>query len=369
MNYPNRRRFLGAVGGLAAVTTAGCLGMVTGGDGPVPSGTPTVPRAENAGGFFSHDASVPYDYEAAAKAAVSGGVGQDGIPSIDNPTFAGPELGDTNMDPGDPVFGVVLDGQARAYPQYILVHHEIVNDELAGHNIAVTYCPLTGTAVGFNRGSDEFGVSGMLVNSNLIMFDRASESWWPQVLGSLINADESEQSLGASLQEVRVTWTTWENWQAVYPETEVLTEDTGAVRNYDRAVYGTYNPADGYYTSDEIMFDMKHVSGAHHPKEVFIGARSRDGAVAFGKDLLRGDELVTTTVGGVSYLAAYDPALDTARVYRNPEAEAFERVPEGYRGPDGETYHPASLPLEEINSFDAMWFAWYGFYPDTEVVA
>lgn len=232
----------------------------------------------------------------------------------------------------------------------------------------MTYCPLTGTAVGFNRGDDEFGVSGMLVNSNLIMFDRASESWWPQVLGSLVLGDNTEQTIGKSLQEIRVTWTTWENWQSVYPETEVLTEEADSIRNYERAVYGTYNPKSGYYSSDDTLFAVMHENDARHPKEVFISARSRDSAVAIKKDTIREEELVTPDVAGVPYLAAYDEALDTAHVYRNPENDTFERVDDGYEGPVGGVYHPASLPLEEINSFDAMWFAWYGFYPETVVV-
>ena len=119
MGARDRRRFLATAGGLTSAVTAGCLSFAFGGAAPDPDGAPTVPRGEDSDRFFNHDVSLSYDYGDAADAAESGGVGQDGIPSIDNPEFGGPAVGHDNMDPGDPVFGVVLEGQARAYPQYI----------------------------------------------------------------------------------------------------------------------------------------------------------------------------------------------------------------------------------------------------------
>ena len=369
MEKPSRRTFLAtAAGGVALL--AGCVDTLTGGS--------DAREAAEAGtdddGSSTPDIDLPlrepevplsYDVGALETDALSGGVPQDGIPSIDDPVYDDVEYGDEIMDPDDPVFGIARDGVVRAYPQRILVFHEIVNDEIDGEGVAVTYCPLTGTAIGFERGSVEFGVSGMLVNSNLIMYDRETDSWWPQIHAT----SPLGQLEGWTLSEFRVTWTTWERWKEAYPETEVLTEETGAARNYGSDPYGSYNPDGGYYTDSNIMFSPREESDQHEPKTVFIGARSHDGAVAFEKDLLREQHLLETTVGGTSYLAAYHEQLDSAWVYRNPEETSFQRVDGGYVSADEEMYTADELPLESVNAFDAFWFAWFAFYPETEVVA
>ena len=369
--HRTRRGFLATVAGAGTAAVAGCLDTLTGSDAPEPDSEPVVGGAgEGNGPFFDHERSPSGEYSAFAENAVSGGVPKDGIPSIDEPTFAGAADGDARMDPGDPVFGVEIDGSARAYPQYILVRHEIVNDELAGYEIAVTYCPLTGTALGFDREGDEFGVSGMLVNSNLIMYDRSSESWWPQVLGSLVRGVEGAPDLlGRSLREFRVVWTTWGRWRERYPDTEVLTEETGEAFSYTADPYGGYNPPEGYYANQRLLFETMESDDSYHPKAVFVGARTGDGNVAFRKDLLREQHLVETTVGGVPYLAAYHLGLDSAWIYRNADGVELSVAGESYEGPDGERYAADELPLEAVNAVDAMWFAWHAFYPESVVVA
>lgn len=270
----SRRGFLAAVVGASTLGVAGCLDALTGSDAPEPSSEPVVGGpAVDGGPFFSHDVEIAREYRAFSDNAISGGVPKDGIPSIDEPSFADAAHGDQRLDAGDPVFGVEIDGTARAYPQYILVRHEIVNDELAGYEVAVTYCPLTGTALGFDREGDEFGVSGMLVNSNLVMYDRSSNSWWPQVLGTLVRGDESAPDLlGRSLSELRVVWTTWGRWREHHPDTEVLTEDTGQAFGYNSDPYGSYNPPEGYYANENLLFEVLEDDDSHHPKEVFLGA-------------------------------------------------------------------------------------------------
>jgi hypothetical protein len=370
----SRRRFLALAAGAGTVGLAGCLdtlgSLLANDDAREDAEAGTDPH--RARDEVPDDAALPlrerevplaHDLSAFESAATSGGVGKDAIPSVDDPEFGDAAAGDDMMAPGDPVFGVVLDGEARAYPQHILVRHEVVNDSVGDRGITVTYCPLTGTAIGFERGDVEFGVSGMLVNSNLIMYDRETDSWWPQVLGTSVLGERN----GLALREFRVTWTTWERWQSVHPDTAVLTEDTGEAFSYSNDPYGTYNQAGGYYTDSQVRFPVMNDDDRLHPKSVVIGARSADGAVAFRKQRLREDRLVETTVGGVSYLAAYHPALDSAWVYRNPDDVSV--------GVDGERYvvdgaaHAADdLPLQSVNAFDAMWFAWAGFYPDTVLV-
>jgi hypothetical protein len=329
------------------------------GDGDGSSNNVDVPMP-----LTEHEVPLEFELEKFAQNAVNGGPGKDGIPSIDDPQFDGVEGGNEMLDPGDPVFGVEIDGDARAYPQRILVLHEIVNDSFGDRNVAVTYCPLTGTALGFERGDVEFGVSGNLVNNNLIMYDRETDSRWPQILGTGVDG----QLTGKSLQEFRLVWTTWEQWREKHPDTQVLNQQTGFARNYGRDPYGSYNPRGGYYDNGRLLFENLNSDDRFSPKKVFMGARSADGAVAFDKTLLREDGLLDAEVGGVPYLAAYDSTLDTAYAYRNPDGVSIDRTSAGYESPEG-THDAAELPLEPVHTFDAMWFAWAGFYPNTVVVA
>ena len=310
------------------------------------------------------DRRLPEDYtiEELVDASRSGGPAPDGIPSIDDPVFAPADDPPGNLDDGDPVFGVVLDGEAKAYPQHILVWHEIVNDEIGGVPGAVTYCPLTGTAQGFYRGDTEFGVSGQLINTNLVMFDREDEGWWPQILARGITGPNE----GAYLDEFQVIWTTWERWRETHPDTVVLTEDTGFARNYGRDPYGAYNPPSGYYENESTVFPTLTQDDRFHPKEVVIGARNQDGAMAVPKEALRDEPVVDGDVGGVPHVTVYDPELDTGFVYRNPDGVAVT-ADGGEYAVDGEAYAPDSLPLERQIAFDAMWLAWYGYYPSTVV--
>jgi len=298
--------------------------------------------------------------------AMSGGPSKDGIPSIDEPKFLDPDDVDY-LAPGDPVFGVVRDGIAKAYPQKILSRHEIVNDELAGTNVAVTYCPLTGTVQGFERGGTTFGVSGRLINNNLVMYDRASETWWPQMLATSIPGPWNETPSIRSLREFRLVWTTWEQWRAHNPDTKVLSTDTGYASNYGTDPYGSYNPRGGYYSSENLLFPALNSTDRYENKRVVMGARTPDGAVAFLKDSLRNQKLMVGDVGDEPALAVYDPRLDTGYVYRNPERKDYEFDDGTVVGPDGTAHTPDSLPLSRIHTFDAMWFAWGGYYPDTNV--
>jgi hypothetical protein len=136
---------------------------------------------------------------------LSGGPGKDGIPAINSPKFSDARDTDDYLKAQDIVFGVYRKGKAKAYPQRIMVWHEIVNDSLGGGPVSITYCPLTATAIGFKRSSTSFGVSGKLLNSNVVMYDRASDSYWSQIAAVAIEGPLKDQSLN----EIQVTWTTW----------------------------------------------------------------------------------------------------------------------------------------------------------------
>ena len=383
MRRTTRRYFLGVSGATGIIGLAGCIGDTNGseaesgngadddvaaddGDDREASADERMELDESGDGPPIADRTLPEDYETdeLEGEALSGGPPPDGIPSIDEPEFASADDPPAQLDDGDPVFGVEMNGEAKAYPQYVLVWHEIVNDVVGGESVAVTYCPLTGTAQGFYRGDVEFGVSGQLINSNLVMFDRETESWWPQMLAWGI----TEPHEGDYLGEFQVVWTTWERWRETHPDTEVLTDETGFVRDYGADPYGAYNPPAGYYSNDNTLFAPLTTDDddRFHLKDVVIGARNQDGALAVPKEALSEQGTIEGTVDDVPYATVYDPELDTGYVYRNPDDVSIE-YDDGVATVDGEEFEPDSVPLEREIGYDAMWFAWYGYYPSTEV--
>jgi hypothetical protein len=346
MAYVTRRSVLAG----ASVALAGCLGSA-GGDSD--AGPPLA------------DEQLPlqYDLDELADSAVSGGPPKDGIPSIDEPSFRSADEADDELDPDGVVFGVVRNGEVKAYPQRILVHHEICNDRFGDEPVSVTYCPLTGTVMGFERGDTEFGVSGDLVNDNLVMYDRATDSRWPQMLATAT----SGELRGRSLREFRVFWTSWQVWRDAHPDTTVLSTDTGHARNYHSDPYGSYAPKSGYYDSDSLLFPALSRDDRFHPKRVVVGARTDDGVLAVPRGDLLDAGLVAGSVGGVPYVVVNDPDRFVGYAYRNPDGESFAYADGRVRGPD-DSHHPADLPLERVYAFDGMWFAWAGFYPELTVL-
>lgn len=327
---PGRRQVLkgaAVLGGLVVVGGGGALAwQLRSGDSPADGATAGADQST---------------LDELADAAVSGGPGKDGIPPIDDPQFAAADEIDFLQD-DDIVFGLEYGGEARAYPQPVLVWHEIVNDTFGDDHVSVTYCPLTGTTVGFT-GTDErpdmtLGTTGDLVNSNLLMYDRDTDSEWPQVLGTAISGELK----GQVLRTIPLVWTTWRAWRAAHPDSRVLTTDTGALRDYHRDPYGSYREASGYYVDEGTIFPVEPSDDTFGNKEVVLGVRGGDSQVAILKDRVREDGTVDAEVGGVSVRAEWDEALETARVVRADNGE------------------PADF-------MDAMWFSWYSFYPNTEV--
>jgi len=374
MDRVSRRGFLAAAAATAA-SLAGCtsagpsIAADAGSEGAesTTSGADatTAGRVEAGIPLAGSTLPVEYEFEELQSEVRSGGPPKDGIPSIDEPSFWSADEADENLRDDSVVFGLVRNGEVKAYPQKILVHHEITNDVVGDEPVAVTYCPLTGTAMGFRRGEVEFGVSGNLVNNNLVMYDRATDSRWPQVLGTAISGELQ----GESLQEFRLIWTRWGRWKEAFPETRVLSEDTGHVRNYGTDPYGTYVPErGGYYSQNSTLFPALGDDDRFPTKHVVIGARADGGRIAFEKAALREQQLLSGEVGGTPHLAVYDADLDTGYVYRNPDDASFDYEDGRAVDGDGTAHAPAELPLDRVYAFDAMWFAWSGFYPSTEVV-
>jgi Protein of unknown function (DUF3179) len=173
---------------------------------------------------------------------LSGGPPKDGIPSIDKPIFV-PVSEMTDLSPTEPVVGLTIDGDARAYPLRILTWHEIVNDVVGGIPVMVTYCPLCNTAIVFDRRIDgravEFGTTGKLRKSNLIMYDRDSESWWQQMLGEGIVGART----GERLKALPTRLESWERFKARNPDGKVLIPNNPEMRPYGANPYVGYDGA------------------------------------------------------------------------------------------------------------------------------
>ncbi len=266
----------------------------------------------------------------------AGGPPKDGIPAISNPrTVAANQAKFLKKD--DRVIGLSLQGHSRAYPISIMTQHEIVNDRVSEIPVAVTYCPLCDSAVVFDRrtplGEREFGVSGLLYNSNVLMYDRAaSESLWSQLKCEGV----SGPAVGKKLSALPMELTTWAAWQSAHPDTDVLSIETGHKRNYRS------NPYAGYFRQSELMFPVHPVSDVLPKKERVLGIWDESSALAvpvsaFGK---KSGE-VERVINGKKVVIAYDSETQTLRVAS------------------------ADQGLQWMNTF---WFAWYAFRPTSEVV-
>jgi hypothetical protein len=279
-------------------------------------------------GFDLGDATVPVDE------IRQGGPPRDGIPSIDEPRFV---LGSASkLSPSDRVLGVFVGGVAKAYPIGILNWHEIVNDRFGDQRIVVTFCPLCGTGMAFDArvaGRERtFGVSGLLYNSDVLLYDRESESLWSQIAKSAVSGTLK----GEHLNPVVTTHTTWADWQRRYPGTVVLSENTGHVRDYGR------DPYRGYESSRDVYFPVARTDPRYHPKERVIGLELNGQVKAYPfVELSQGSARLADRVGDQPVIVEFDAEQQTGRVLDQ---------------------HGVELP-----TVIAFWFAWSAFHPQGEV--
>ncbi len=277
-------------------------------------------------GFVLEPATIPADQ------ILRGGPARDGIPALDAPAVVSAEK--APWDDQEKVVGVVVGGEARAYPLSILVWHELVNDELGGQPILVSYCPLCGTALTFDRrlngATRRFGVSGLLYQSDLLMFDRQSESLWSQIGAEAV----AGPLLGQRLRLLRSKLERWGSWRRAHPDTTVLSMETGHRRPYDRTPY------DGYASSRRLYFPAPQ-DGRYHPKMPTLGLRLRGGqARAYPKqELLRAGGRVEEIFAGAPVAVGYD---EQSEVFAVDAPEQFEVV-------------------------EGFWFAWMAFHPQSSV--
>ncbi|MDZ4700739.1 MAG: DUF3179 domain-containing protein [Rhodothermales bacterium] len=309
-----------------------------------------------------------------------GGVGKDGIPALTNPAFVSAPSA-TYLSDDSRVIGLVAGDRVIAIPHNILWYHEIVNMDLAGAPLAVTYCPLTGSSMAFDRtaaGGAEFGVSGLLFQSNLTMYDRnTEESFWPQ-MNRQAGCGERD---GTRLEMAPVIEMTWAGWQALHPDTEVLSGQTGFGRNYAESgyPYGDYEVE----SNRRLLVPSLPIDGRRPPKERVLGIPGAD-AVAYSFGLLDDGSpmrVVADTVDGQPVVVFWDPAKKAAMAYRpvlNGAPIVFE-VHEGRiedtatgstwevdgRAVEGELAGSRLEPIAE--AYVAFWFAWAVFEESTRL--
>jgi hypothetical protein len=288
--------------------------------------------AESKNGFILDDALIPL------KEIRSGGPGRDGIPSLDNPVFVMADKA-SFLRPNDRILGVDLNGVERAYPIRILNYHEIVNDTLGGQPIVITYCPLCGSGMAFDSSINgkrlEFGVSGLLYNSDVLLYDRQSGSLWSQIMSTAVTGNMK----GTRLDPIRVSHTTWRDWQTRHPDTEVLSTRTGFRRNYK------VDPYPNYGRNGQLYFPVA-VENRRYPRKSIIMGLEIDGrfkAYPFNELKKNSSQFTqfTDEFQGEQIEVYYDDQNQTARIL---------------------DAHGNELP-----TLIAFWFAWYAFHPDTEI--
>jgi len=318
-----------------------------------------------------------------------GGPPPDGIPPVDDPLFEKAGAVDW-LSAREPVLALEIGGQARAYPVQILIWHEIVNDTVAGVPVAVTYCPLCNSAIGFDRRVGDrlvtFGTSGKLFKSDLVMYDRQTESLWPQIEGRAVAGTLT----GTELERVPVATVPWDQWLAAHPDGWVLSRQTGYDRDYGRNPYQSYDQPD----AEPFLFDGTS-DPRLPPKERVVGIGGAD-PVAVPLARVSRERVVSLDVAGeprvVWGIAGLNSALDTDRIEDGREITAtgvFDPEVDGrvlaFRpaGPDqfvdsrtGSTWNVFGLAvagrlegtqLTPVPHIDTFWFAWAAFQPDTRL--
>ncbi len=321
----------------------------------------------------------------------SGGPPPDGIPPIDDPTFL--RVADVDFLAADePVLALEIDGDARAYPVQIMTWHEIVNDTVGGVPVAVSYCPLCNSAVAYDRRLGDrildFGTSGLLYNSALVMYDRQTETLWSHFTGEGIVGELT----GEDLVVFPLSTVSWATFRDANPDGVVLSRDTGFRRDYGRNPYPGYDDVDGV----PFLFEGE-VDGRYTALTRIVGIESGGAAVGIPLDDLRSSQVVDGVIGDRPLVALWTPgtasALDSASIADGVDVGAtgvfvpeigdvaltFTPLGDGtfVDDPTGSTWNIlgravagelAGERLEPYAHVDTFWFAWSTFLPDTDVL-
>ena len=307
--------------------------------------------------------------------------GRDCIPSLTDPTLV--ETTEISyLDDTDRVIGLMLDGKPTAIPHNILWWHEIINYDGTTDQIAITYCPLTGSSIVFDRaaiGGAELGVSGLLYQNNLIMYDRnETEALWSQMLtGARCNS-----SKGVTLATVSHVEMTWGGWKELHPGTQVIAGNTGFNRNYTQYPYDDYE----IENNSDLLFPMENLDCRRPPKERALGIPGEEGSALtfpFGKlDEMGAKAVVKTNFEGQDVLVMWDrekrsavafhpETVEGAAVDISVQNDAFVDANTGSvfqldgMATEGDLATQSLRSIEE--AYVAFWFAWPAFHPNTMI--
>ncbi|MEQ9301193.1 MAG: DUF3179 domain-containing protein [Cyclobacteriaceae bacterium] len=254
-----------------------------------------------------------------------GGPGKDGIPALIDPPKISVGAIDF-MEPNDLIIGYQVGDKVVGYPHKILDWHEIINDEVDGEHFAVTYCPLTGTAIGYSRVIDgnltSFGVSGLLYNTNLIPYDRLTDSNWSQILRKSVNGT----LVGREIETLPLIETSWANWQRLYPNSTVVGTNTGTPRNYGRYPYGNY------LTSPGLIFPISVTDTRLFAKERVLSVIVGENAKAY--EIGRFDEpaIIEDAFDGLDYIVYIDGQSNAAVAFASTTLDGVSIVLSPYTG-------------------------------------
>ncbi len=304
-----------------------------------------------------------------------GGVRKDGIPALTNPTLITPEAADY-LTNDELVFGVEINGDARAYPLRIMDWHEMFNDVIGGVPVSLAYCTLCGSGILFEtavpgRGDPfVFGSSGFLYRSNKLMYDTETHSLWNQFTGRPVVGPLTGSGLELNTRPVAIT--TWAKWRAKHPETRVLSLETGHERDYTPG-----RPYGSYFASSELMFPALVDESQLKAKDYVFALRSSGHERAWPLSLFETRPVINDRAGAVFVTLIGDSDSRTVRAYRTegqaftpgdtPEAVALDgaqwRIEEqALVGPDGRE-------APRLPGHIAYWFAWSGYFGDQGSVA
>lgn len=315
---------------------------------------------------------------------ISGGPPPDGIRPVDTPCVVPIAAGDEWLGDDDSVLLVEVAGAARAYPLAIMTQHEIVNDVLGGLPVAVTYCPLCNSGLAFERERDggvwDFGTSGRLLRSNLVMYDRQTRTLWSQFSGQALWGDEDV--VGDELVRLPTQLVGWAQFKESFPDGTVLGRDSVEGRTYGR------NPYPGYEDSPSRFLFRGELDRRLDPDERVVGLGDEDDAVAVPLAVLREQEALSVPLDGRTVTVVRTPgqasALDDSEVGGGREVgqtgafavDDLEPLGDGrFRDPATDAVHDVTgrtvagdaPDLEPVPLDDTFWFVWFAFVPDTVI--
>jgi hypothetical protein len=355
---------------------------------PAPTLLPKESPPLGAEGEFATDFSlhtVSYDE------ILSGGPPKDGIPPIDNPKFVDAKNADEWLKPNEPVVSIQVGDEARAYPIQILMWHEIVNDTVNGKPLLVTFCPLCNTAIAFERTYNgqvlDFGTTGRLRYSNLIMYDRQTETWWQQATGDAI----AGKFTGAQLNFHPAAMISWQDFRAAHPNGSVLSRDTGFSRDYGGNPYFGYDDVN----QTPFLYQGNKTPDQLPPMARVLTLEIDHEAKAYPYDILQKLNIINDLVGNkpvvIFWASGTASALDAGNISDGRDvgaAVAFSREVNGRiltfewdgesirdvetnsvwtifgKAVDGALTGSQLSALPAINHF---WFSWAAFKPETQI--